>query len=94
MLRQVALIVRHHHERWDGDGYPDGLKGEAIPYLARLLAAADAYGSMISDWPGHAAGSPDAAMAALQAAAGTQLDPVIAQALLQVLAPAGTATPS
>jgi len=92
VLRQVALVVRHHHERWDGDGYPDSLKGETIPYLARLLAVADAYGSMISDWPGKMARSPDAALAELQSAAGTQLDPAIAQALLEVLAPAGKTT--
>ncbi|HJW81101.1 MAG TPA: diguanylate cyclase [Acidiferrobacterales bacterium] len=84
-LRPLAPIVRHHHERWDGDGYPDGLKGEAIPYLARVLAVADAYGSLISDWPGRKAESPDAALAALRAAAGTQLDPLLVERCLQVL---------
>ena len=51
-LRPLAPIVRHHHERWDGGGYPDGLKGEAIPYLARVLAVADLW-LMISDWLGQ-----------------------------------------
>jgi two-component system, cell cycle response regulator len=91
-LRHLAPVVRHHHECWDGGGYPDGLKDEAIPYLARVLAVADSYGSLICDWPGRKAGSPDVAIAALRAAAGTQLDPAIAQALVGALVPAGTTT--
>jgi diguanylate cyclase (GGDEF)-like protein len=85
-LRSLAPIVRHHHERWDGSGYPDGLRARDIPYLARVLAVADAYGALVSDWLGHAAASPAAAVAALRAAAGTQLDPEIADALLQAMA--------
>ena len=93
-LRHLAPVVRHHHECWDGSGYPDGLKDEAIPYLARVLAVADAYGSQVCDWPGRKAGSPDVAIAALRATAGTQLDPAIAQALVGTLVPAGaTAAP-
>jgi HD-GYP domain-containing protein (c-di-GMP phosphodiesterase class II) len=84
-LRQLAPIVRHHHERWDGGGYPDGLKGEAIPYLARVLAVADTYGSMISDWLGRKAESPDAALVELRAAAGTQLDPLLVERCWQAL---------
>ena len=85
-LRAVAPIVRHHHERWDGGGYPDGLKAEEIPYLARILAVADAYGSMISDWPGHAAFASEEATAALRTVSGLQTDPDITAIFLEELA--------
>lgn len=84
-LRHLAPLVRHHHERYDGTGYPDGLKGEALPKLARVLAVADAYGSMISDWPGHTAVSPALAREKLKAGAGTQFDPGMVEALLRAL---------
>ena len=84
-LRHLAPLVRHHHERYDGAGYPDGLQGEAMPKLARVLALADAYGSMISDWLGHAAVPPAQARASLKAGAGTQFDPAMVDALLRVL---------
>ncbi len=84
-LRRLAPLVRHHHERYDGAGYPDGLKGEAMPKLARVLAVADAYGSMISDWPGHTAVSAAQARERLRAGAGTQFDPAMVAALLRVL---------
>lgn len=45
-MREVAVAIRHHHERWDGEGYPDGLVGEAIPPLARILAVCDSYSAM------------------------------------------------
>ena len=48
---EIAQIVRHHHERWDGQGYPDGLDTEDIPLVARIIAAADAYNAMTSDRP-------------------------------------------
>jgi len=85
-LRHLAPLVRHHHERYDGAGYPDGLKGEAMPKLARVLAVADAYGSMTSDWPGHTAVPPAQARERLKAGAGTQFDPGMVDALLRVLA--------
>ncbi len=84
-LKHLAPIVRHHHERLDGSGYPDGLKGGATPYLARVLAVADAYASMIAEWPGHLAMKPDEAKVALKVAAGRQFDPNIVEALLRVL---------
>jgi diguanylate cyclase (GGDEF)-like protein len=84
-LRHLAPLVRHHHERYDGTGYPDGLKGEALPKLARVLAVADAYGSMVSDWPGHTAVPPVLAREQLKAGAGTQFDPGMVDALLRVL---------
>lgn len=84
-LRHLAPLVRHHHERHDGTGYPDGLKGEAMPKLARVLALADAYGSMLSDWPGHEAVPAAQARARLKAGAGTHFDPQLVEDFLRVL---------
>src|SRR6202035_4626629 len=50
-LQRAVPVVRSHHERWDGDGYPDGLRAEAIPLLARIIAGADAFVAMASDRP-------------------------------------------
>jgi HD-GYP domain-containing protein (c-di-GMP phosphodiesterase class II) len=72
--------ARHHHERYDGRGYPDGLAGKAIPLDARILAVADSYDAMTSDRSYREALSHDEAIARLQAAAGTQLDPVCVRA--------------
>jgi HD-GYP domain-containing protein (c-di-GMP phosphodiesterase class II) len=78
----AARIIRHHHERWDGSGYPDGLAGEAIPEAARLLAAADCLAATSEPRPYRRA-EPDVG-AELRAAAGTQLDPSLVPALLRV----------
>ncbi|MER3484673.1 MAG: hypothetical protein C4345_00545, partial [Chloroflexota bacterium] len=51
IYRRSAAIVRHHHERWDGRGYPDGLKGEQIPLGSRIIAVADTFDAMTSDRP-------------------------------------------
>jgi putative two-component system response regulator len=67
-------IVRHHHERWDGDGYPDGLRGEHIPLPARIVAICDAYDSMVSDRPYRRALSPARAAEVLREGAGSQWD--------------------
>jgi putative two-component system response regulator len=67
-------IVRHHHERWDGRGYPDGLRGEDIPLPARIVAICDAYDSMVSDRPYRRALSPDRASEVLREGAGSQWD--------------------
>jgi HD-GYP domain-containing protein (c-di-GMP phosphodiesterase class II) len=48
---EIAQIVRHHHERWDGEGYPDRLRGDVIPLISRIIAVADAYNAMTSDRP-------------------------------------------
>jgi diguanylate cyclase (GGDEF)-like protein/putative nucleotidyltransferase with HDIG domain len=84
-LSRLAPLVRHHHERFDGQGYPDGLRGEEIPLLARALALADAYAAMVSDWPGRPALSAPAARAELRAGAGGQFDPRLVERLLQAL---------
>jgi diguanylate cyclase (GGDEF)-like protein/putative nucleotidyltransferase with HDIG domain/PAS domain S-box-containing protein len=89
-LREATAAVRHHHERFDGTGYPDGLAGTAIPLEARIVAAADAYSAMTSARPYSAALTPTEAAAELRAAAGSQLDPEIVAALIDVLGPLAT----
>ncbi|MGB8347259.1 MAG: diguanylate cyclase, partial [Ktedonobacteraceae bacterium] len=84
-LRDLALPIRHHHERWDGSGVPDGLAGEAIPLEARLIAVAEAYHAMISERPYQAARPVDEALAELERGAGTQFDPALVPLFLEVL---------
>lgn len=89
MLGGVALlqggglkVVRHHHERWDGTGYPDGLRGYDIPLAARIFSAADALDAMTSDRPYRAALGWDEALAELTAESAQQFDPNVVDALL------------
>jgi diguanylate cyclase (GGDEF)-like protein len=77
--------VRHHHERWDGRGYPDGLAGEAIPRLARFLAVADTYDAMTSDRPYRKGLSVDIALGEIGKGAGTQFDPDMAVAFVALM---------
>jgi putative two-component system response regulator len=72
--KEVAPIVRHHHERWDGKGYPDGLKGEEIPIGARIVAIADSYDAMTTDRPYRAALGEQQAVEQLRQGCGTQFD--------------------
>jgi putative nucleotidyltransferase with HDIG domain len=65
-LALVVPIIRHHHERWDGSGYPDGLRGEEIPLLARLLQVADIYDALVSPRPYKAASTPAQAVRTIQ----------------------------
>ncbi len=83
-LTEVAAIVRHHHEQFDGTGYPDGLKGDAIPLSARVLAAADAFEAMTSERPYRSAMSGAKAMDELRKNAGTQFDPAVVAAVERV----------
>ena len=76
--------IRHHHERWDGKGYPFGLAGEAIPFLARLMAVADAYSAMTTDRPYRKGLNAHVALSVLERGAGTQWDPQCVQAFVQV----------
>ncbi len=76
----ITPIVRHHHERWDGTGYPSGLEGTRIPVLARVLAVADAYEAMIADRPYRQGVSPEQGLAELEACAGSQFDPAVVAA--------------
>jgi ribonuclease P protein subunit RPR2 len=80
-----ALIIRHHHERWDGTGYPDGLVAAAIPLGARVVAVADVFDALTSDRPYRAALSRDAALAYLAAEAGHTLDDTVVAALLGLM---------
>ncbi|HEX6117568.1 MAG TPA: diguanylate cyclase [Solirubrobacterales bacterium] len=84
-MGQVAKIVRHEHERWDGSGYPDGLAGAEIPLGSRIILACDAYHAMTSDRPYRTAMSHSDAVAELGASAGTQFDPEVCQALVGYL---------
>jgi putative nucleotidyltransferase with HDIG domain len=83
-LEDVIPVVRNHHERWDGTGYPDGLAGEAIPRLARLVAVADSFDAMTSDRPYRKGMSMDLAFDQLRLGIGTQFDPVFAAAFLRI----------
>jgi diguanylate cyclase (GGDEF)-like protein/PAS domain S-box-containing protein/putative nucleotidyltransferase with HDIG domain len=88
-LRREAGIIRHHHERPDGKGYPDGLHGEAIPPEARVLAVADALDAMTRDRPHRAALSLEEALGQLQQGEGTQFDPRAAQGAMAAAKRAG-----
>jgi HD-GYP domain-containing protein (c-di-GMP phosphodiesterase class II) len=83
---QAALpLILHHHERWDGGGYPDGLVGEAIPIGARIIAVADAWVALTTDRPYRAALTPAEALAEIAQGAGKQFDPAVAAALPQAI---------
>lgn len=73
----IALIIRHHHENHDGSGYPDGLRGDAIPLLARILSVADSYGAITEARPYHPAQTHKQAMSILIAESGRKYDPEI-----------------
>lgn len=75
-------IIRHHHERFDGDGYPDGLRALDIPQLARILAVCDAFDALVNDRPYRSRRTVDDALAILAEGAGTQWDPEIVDLLL------------
>ena len=84
-----ARWVRHHHERFDGGGYPDGLAGEEIPLESRVILVADAFEAMTSDRPYRLAPGQSFAIRELGRHAGTQFDPAVVEALTRVLARAG-----
>jgi diguanylate cyclase (GGDEF)-like protein len=86
-LHNEARWVRHHHERYDGNGYPDGLVGEQIPLQSRIIFAADAFEAMTSDRSYRKAPGRDFALAELRRHSGTQFDPTIVTALCQALNP-------
>jgi putative nucleotidyltransferase with HDIG domain len=78
-----ALVIRHHHERFDGSGYPDGLRGSGIPLGARIVAVADVYDALTSDRPYRRAMPLDAALAELRAQAGRGLDGELVQVFVE-----------
>jgi HD-GYP domain-containing protein (c-di-GMP phosphodiesterase class II) len=81
----LAPAVRASHERWDGDGYPDGLSGEQIPLAARIIAVCDTYDAIVTDRPYRAARSPREACAELRRVAGSQLDAGVVEAVVAEL---------
>jgi two-component system cell cycle response regulator len=83
----IATIVRHHHERWDGGGYPDGLAGGDIPRASRIIGVCDAYAAMVSDRPYRPALDPIVARGDLRRGAGSQFDPDAVEALLGATTP-------
>lgn len=81
-LRHVKPVIRHHHENWDGSGYPDGLRGQEIPYLAALVRVTDAYAALTSPRAWRAALSPDEALAEVRDLAGRHFHPDLADAFV------------
>src|SRR5205814_6764145 len=87
----IRAVVRHHHERWDGDGYLDRLAGEEIPLVARILAVGDAFSAMTTTRPYRKALPTDEALRRLEDAAGSQLDARLVNAFVRGMARAADA---
>jgi HD-GYP domain-containing protein (c-di-GMP phosphodiesterase class II) len=85
-MSEVGRIVRSHHERWDGAGYPDGLAGEAIPLESRIIAACDTWNAMTTDRVYRRALDREVAVAELASCAGSQLDPRVVEVVLELVA--------
>jgi putative nucleotidyltransferase with HDIG domain len=88
---EIATAVRYHHERYEGGGYPDGIEGDEIPLMARIVAVADAYSAMTSERPYRTALSGAEARERIERDAGKQFDPQVVEAFLAVLEQAGEA---
>ena len=84
-LAHIANLILTHHERWDGTGYPQGLKGEEIPLLSRIIAVVDAYDAMTSDRPYHEAVQSEAALKELERCRATQFDPYIVEKFIEIM---------
>jgi len=84
-LKEVLPVILHHHERYDGTGYPNGLKGEEIPYLARILSVADSFDTMTSNRPYKLRMNYDEAIAEIQKCSNYQFDPEIVKAFTEVV---------
>jgi diguanylate cyclase (GGDEF)-like protein len=88
-LAGVATLVRSSHERWDGDGYPDGIAGDEIPLGSRIIAICDGFDAMMSDRPYRPAMSLDEAVAEVERCAGSQFDPTLVHAFSETIAARG-----
>lgn len=84
-FNEVVKAIRLHHERWDGTGYPDGLKGEDIPLAARIIAVADSFDAMTTNRPYRAAMSKKDAMNEISQGAGSQFDPKVAEVFTETV---------
>ena len=83
-LRRLTPWIYHHHERWDGTGYPDGLKGEAIPLAARIIAVADVWDALRSDRPYRKAWPEEKAWEHIREQAGKHFDPQVVEVFLRM----------
>ena len=92
-IRPVDVWIKHHHEHWDGSGYPHGLAGEEIPFGSRLILVADAYDAITTDRSYREATSPEEAIVELRRHAGVQFDPKVVAALEAYLGKAGLVSP-
>jgi HD-GYP domain-containing protein (c-di-GMP phosphodiesterase class II) len=86
-MREVGMIVRSHHERWDGGGYPDGLAGEQIPIEARIISCCDTWNAMRTDRPYRNALGVDVAISELLSNAGKQFDPRVLDTFVRLVVP-------
>jgi ribonuclease P protein subunit RPR2 len=84
-LTGAVELIRHHHERFDGSGYPDGLRAEQIPLAARIFAVADSFDAMTSDRPYRGAMRVDRALAEIDGGAGTQFDPEVVRVFVRMM---------
>jgi putative nucleotidyltransferase with HDIG domain len=84
-MNPIIPLILHHHEAWDGSGYPDGLQGEEIPLMSRILAVADSYDAMTSDRPYRRAMSRSKAIDEIKRCSGTSFDPRVVEAFLSVV---------
>ena len=80
----IAQAILHHHEHWDGKGYPYGLHGEDIPLLSRMISIVDAFDVMTHDRPYHHAITPDEALEEIRSCAGSQFDPELAEVFIKM----------
>jgi len=84
-MAEISRIIRHHHERYDGRGHPDGLKGEEIPYCSRIIAIADSYDAMTSDRPYRKGMAVTAALEEIRINSGSQFDPLLAKKFVHMI---------
>jgi len=89
-FKEILGIIRHHHEWYNGDGYPDGIKGEDIPIGARIITLVDSYNAMRTDRPYRAGMSKEAAVANIKKATGKQFDPKLAPVFIKFVSESHT----
>jgi putative two-component system response regulator len=91
-VAEISKIIRHHHERYDGKGYPDGLKGNDIPYLSRIIAIADSYDAMTSDRPYRKGTDIISAIEEIRSNSGSQFDPILASEFIHFMEEGGSSS--